>query len=203
MLTQCPRLKVLDEEEVTEHERLRMLLDPISEPAAGDSEDFGHAAASEGQRFPRFQYFGLPKLSPLPVHADMLAATFSLPSRMVINVLQRIQDSLTNLLVAPPQARFLFEPDGGFEQMVAEELHNKSGGAGVERHAAPEIADKHPTGGNPAALDALDEEHDNGPQGKYREERKRARLENEARLKRGTDLLRQSQVQAEEEAFER
>ena len=107
ILTQCPRLKLLDEEEVSDQERLRMLLEPMKEPFidVGADESGQPAGGTEGGRFPRFQYFGNPKLSPLPVHADMLAATFSLPSRMVINVLQRIQDSLQNLFHAPPQVR--------------------------------------------------------------------------------------------------
>ena len=70
----------------------------------------------------------------------MLAATFSLPTKMVVDVLQRIQTSLTALLTAPPQARFLFEPEAGFEALLESNFTT----AALTSNAA----DATPTGGD-------------------------------------------------------
>ena len=146
---------------------------------------FGWAAQEEedddslGERTMRYAYFGNSfKLSALPVHAEMLAATFSLPAHMVIDVLQLVQSSLQALFSAPPQARFLFEPEGGFEA-----LRERLASSSVE--AAPtgsELIEDH--------------EDDDAPQNKFRLERRKKNIEGEAQLARGeaAGLLTDEQV---------
>ena len=242
ILTQCPRLKVLDEEEVGDQERLRMLLEPMKEPFVdvGADESGQPVGGTEGGRFHALPILWLsealtaagacrhagsdlltpiahgrqrtpthPRLAPEPLPRAPTGATASRRrhrldgSPPLLNLSAHLPTSPSSPLTSPDlppsprltstlspgQARFFFEPDGGFEALIGAEI---KAAAAVDK---PTSVD---------ARDALNDEGANeGPTGRFRQARKHVRLAGEAQLARGNGLLKDSQVEAEEEAFQR
>jgi len=195
ILAQCPKLLTLDGDAISEQERLRMLLDPIAgEPEAEDEKEDEEEETGGGENMMRYPYVGPPRLSALPVHAEMLAATFSLPANMVMDVLQHVQASLQLLFSAPPQARFFFEPQIGFETLLSQLKGGSTGAAAAQGPAQP-------TGD--AVFAGMEEDDDEGPQNRHRLSRRKSNIENESRIAKGTGLLTEEQVLEEEERYER
>ena len=196
ILTKCPRLIQLDGAEVTEQDHLQLALHPLlHEPDAleggGGKKDGEDKGGSDG--LPRsFEYRGQPRSTSLPLLAEMLSETFALPSHLCTEVLERVQTSLADLFIAPPEARFLFPAEDEYDESGRMDGSRNTQGKMVIQAAPVETAV--PTGGG----DGSSQGDAEAGLGALKVERRRKRIDGESQLRNGTGLLTDEEIERKE-----